>query len=278
MNRRVLALSLPVLAAVAMGARPPTHPKHEYHYKAASIAGADGLDVKLEGAESQQEFLKLKVKLTNTTSDKVFVIAKEKGEFTLPSGKVPARAPALFDGPLVLMPGDSKAHVWEPDMKSGLHPETFSFVSTGAITAAATGTPVTAPDFQLKPSRNDFTAGPFSCNLNEIQQDTDKSFAVFTCTYNGTGVGYIDARKVIGVSKSGTQYANMQKNMKRDVVLPGGKAKFSTRIEIPSSDADMQFVPYNLVFGETFSEAASTPVTLPIWSFEVDQALTTERN
>jgi hypothetical protein len=134
------------------------------------------------------------------------------------------------------------------------------------------------PGDKLMPSKNDFTAGPFSCNLTDHNYKTDFSIAAFTWVYNGTGVGFIDARKISARSKSGTMYANLNKKAKRDVVLPGEKAKCETNIVIPASDADMQFVTYNLVFGDSFTEAATTPVTVADWNFDIDAAKTLDAN
>ena len=43
MSRRLVALSLPVLALFAVAARKPDHPKHENHYKAVTTPAVDGL-------------------------------------------------------------------------------------------------------------------------------------------------------------------------------------------------------------------------------------------
>ncbi|MDP2311156.1 MAG: hypothetical protein Q8P18_34365 [Pseudomonadota bacterium] len=278
MTRRILALSLPVLAIFVVAARKPTDSKHENHYKAVNVPVAEGLGLAASSAESQKEFLKLDSKLTNTTGDRVFVVPKDKSEFVLPTGPMTVRAPKLFGGPLVIPPGESRSNVWMVDGETGFHVDSFAFNAKGILSAPNVGTVVPAPDFQMIPSRNDFAAGPFSCNVNDVNQTTDYSLAVFTCTYAGTGLGFIDGRKISARSKSGALYANLYKNSKRDVLLPGDKAKFSIRIEIPATDGDMQFVPYHLVFGDTFSEAVTTPLTVETWSFEVDPALTAAAN
>lgn len=278
MTRRLLAFSLPVLALFAVAARKPDHPKHENHYKPANQPKVEGLELTMTGAESQKQFIKLDAKMTNTTGDKLFIVRKDQAEFVLPTGAVKVKSALLFGGPLVIPPGESRSNVWNADGGEQFHVDTFGFNPKGFVSAPNAGTTVEAPDFQIAPSRNDFTAGPFSCNLKNTGTKTDVSGAEFECVYNGTGVGFIDARKIGARSKNGNEYANNYKNSKRDVLLPGDKAKFSTHIMIPASDADMQFVPYNLFFRDTFSESATTPLTIEEWRFELDLPKTADRN
>ncbi|HNC97282.1 MAG TPA: hypothetical protein PKY30_01920 [Myxococcota bacterium] len=280
MNRRLLALSLTAVALLNVAGRKPNDPKHENHYKSVQQPTVDGLELTLNGAESQVEFIKLNAKLTNRTSDRIFVLRKDQGEFVLPSGTEKAKAPTLFGGPLVIPPGESGTYTWAADGNKNIsyHVDSFSFHMGGLTSAPNKGAVATAPDFQLPPSVNTFTAGPFECNLTDHSQTTDDTFAFFECSYSGTGVGFIDQRRIGARSQSGKEYANTMKNASRDVILPGNKAKFKTHFEIPITDGDMQFVPFNVIFRDTFSEAPGSEVKVEPWTFEVDAALTAEQN
>jgi len=141
MPRRLVTLSLSVLAFFAVAARKPDHPKHENHYKAVSTPAVDGLTMSLDRAESQQEFLKLAATLTNTTADRLFLVPADEGTFVMSAGELASTGPSVFGKALVVVP-------------------------------------------------------------------------------------------------------------------PGDRAKFETNIVIPASDADMQFVTYNLVYGDAFKRAA----------------------
>lgn len=240
----------------------------------------DGLDLSLGGSESQRDFIKLNVKMTNKTADRIFVLRKDQGEFVLPSGTEKAKAPTLFGGPLVIPPGDSGSYTWQAEGNKNIsyHVDSFSFNLVGLTSAPNKGTPFTAPDFQLPPSVNTFTAGPFECNLTDHSQTTDDTFAYFECSYSGSGVGFIDQKRIGARSQSGKEYANTMKNASRDVLLPGEKAKFKTHFEIPIADGDMQFVPFHAIFRDAFSEFPSTVVTVDPWTFDIDAGKTAEEN
>ena len=107
MDRRILALALPALALFALAARKPDHPKHENHYAASNTPATDVAELGLNSAESQQEFIKVDAKFTNKTADQVLILKKAEAEFVLPQGTQKAKAPALFGGPLLILPNDS---------------------------------------------------------------------------------------------------------------------------------------------------------------------------
>lgn len=279
MSRRPLVFALPALAVLLLGARKPDDPRHENHYKALNSVGSAGLELALNGAESQRDFLKVDGRLTNKTGDTLYVLKKDEGRFTLPSGAAPVKAPTLFSAPLVVAPGEKGSYTWVADGGSiDYHVDRFELAVTGLYSAPNTGTALTPPAFTMPATSNAFTVGPFTCMLSRANQDTQDTTADFQCTYGGTGVGYIDTRRISARAQTGREFANLVKNAKRDVVLPGGKAKFGIWFQIPAAEGDMQSVPFEVLFHDAFSEAALMPVPLEPWRFDVDAAATTAAN
>jgi hypothetical protein len=279
MTRRTLAIALPVLAVFTIAARQPDNPKHENHYKPLNTIAAPGATITLNGAQSQQAFLKVDGKITNTTGDTLYILRKEQAEFALPTGNVAVKAPTLFGGPMVIPPGEKGSYTWaSADGSTNYHVDRFALNVTGLYSAPNAGTKIAGPEFVLPPSTNTFTAGPFDCSLTKHFQDTQNTNAEFQCSYHGTGVGFIDARTISARAQSGKEFANLLKNAKRDVLLPGDKAKFGAWFQIPATEGDMQFVPFQALFRDTFSESALMPVPLEAWNFDIDVAKTTEAN
>lgn len=279
MTRRTLAYTLPAVAVFLLAARKPDHPKHENHYKPLNTIAAPGATITLNGAQSQQAFLKVDGKITNTTGDTLYILRKDQGEFVLPTGNVPVKAPTLFSGPMVIPPGDKGSYTWaSADGSTNYHVDRFALNVSGLYSAPNAGTKIAGPEFVLPPAANTFSAGPFDCNLTMHVQDTKDTQAEFQCIYHGTGVGFIDARTISARAQSGKEFANILKNAKRDVLLPGDKAKFGVWFQIPVTDGDMQFIPFQALFRDTFSESALMPVPLEAWSFDLDVAKTTEAN
>lgn len=277
MPRRLI---LSLVALSLLGARKADDPKHENHYAAQTAPVVDGLSIELSSVESQRDFVKLGAKLSNKTTDRVFVLRKESAEFVLPAGTRPVKPPGILTGAtMVLEPGKSASNTWTASGDTGdYHVDSFSFAIKGLTSAANKGTALTAPEFQMPPSLNTLSVGAFECNLTDNRQNTDDAYAVFQCTYGGTGLGIIDQRRIGARSKNGTEYANLTKNAARDILLPGDKAKFSVWIKIPAKDADMQFVPFQLLFRDAFSESTTTAVTVDPWTFQVDAAKTADAN
>lgn len=279
MSRRVQLSALSLTAVLLLGARKPDDPRHENHYAAVNTIGTTGLQVDLNGAESQRDFVKVDGKLTNTTGDTLFVLKKDEGNVTLPSATAALKPPTLFPGPMVLEPGGKGSYTWMANTPGvDYHVDRFALNVAGLYRAPNIGTALPAPAFTMPASTNVFAAGPFACSLSHARQETQDTTADFQCTYGGTGVGYIDARRISARAGTGREFANLVKNAKRDVLTPGAKAKFAIWFQIPASEGDMQTVPFDLLFHDAFSEAPLTAIPLDPWRFEVDPAATADAN
>ena len=278
MIRRSTLIALPVLALALLGARKPDDPKHENHFKASNIPASEVLGLQLQAAQAQQQFVAVDTKVTNKTSDQLIVYKKGEATFVLPSGPVQVKGGGLFGGPLFIQPGDTRSFAFKIEGDSGLHVDTFSLQPKGAYIGSNSGTPVAAPEFALPASRNDFTAGPFSCKLGAVEQKTDKTAAAFACVYNGKGLGIVEPARIGVKEPGGQEYANVARKAPRDVLLPGDTSKFTVWFEIPANVVDMQFAKLQILFRDAFAESTLAPVALEDWKFEIDAEKTAKAN
>lgn len=68
----------------------------------------DGLTISLDRSESQQELLKLAATLTNTTADRLFFVAADKGTFVTAVDGLVSKGPSIFRKALVLISPGAK--------------------------------------------------------------------------------------------------------------------------------------------------------------------------
>lgn len=276
---RRLALVLVALAAVPAfaKARKPTDKDYEFHFKANEVLENDAVRMDLKVAHSQTDFAKLDVKFTNKTHD-YLLVHNQNVVFDVGVGKFQP-----FDGkpkpPELIQPDKAGPQSWKVTGAAEFKVQEFTVDLSKAIQRVESeGTPLPAADFQLPAARNDFAAGPFSCELVNSKLTTDSTGADFQCTYKGTGVGYIDAGKLGVRIPSGQMFANANTTAKKHVLLPGDKVKLLAVFKIEAHIIDMQFATMHVVWNDTFREAYPQAVAIEPWKFSFDEAKTKDQN
>jgi hypothetical protein len=267
---------IPALALVLVAARKADDPKHENHFRTdGSVPSATGVSLSLTNAEAQQDFVAVDGKLANTGANTILVLKKGEASFVLPQGTFSTKAGGLFGSTVWVPPGESRSIGFKAE-GSGFHVDQFTLKPGGIYQASNTGTAVKAPDFALPASVNDFTAGPYSCHLDGLKKETDETSAKFACTYNGSGVGIIEPRRIGLKTESGKEYANEAKKNGRELLLSGETAKFAAVFHV--TEVDMQFAPLTVLFRDALTESALTAVALPDWKFVLDPEATAKAN
>ncbi len=177
-------LSLFMFCSFLHAQRSPDDPKHENHYAVEKIENDDVL-IEFMDAHSQQEFTKVKVKITNKTNDYILFKSSET-VFKYEHGTYKPKGGGLFKGENLLiepMKTETKQHRVSGDNK--FHVEKLQLELNGFYKIPANGKVVEAPEFQLPPANNDFTAGPFKCTLEKSKEETQETSALFNCVYQG---------------------------------------------------------------------------------------------
>lgn len=276
MSRSLSLLLLPLLALGSIAARKADDPKHENHFRTdGSVPSADGLGLALTKAEAQQEFVAVDGKLSNTSADKIFVLKKGEASFVLPQGTFSTKAGGLFGGTVWIPPGESRSVGFKAE-GAGFHVDAFTLKPAGIYVASNTGTAVKTPDFGLPASNNDFTAGSYSCHLDGLKKETDETSVKFACTYNGTGVGILEPRRIGVKTESGQEYANEAKKNGRELLLTGDTAKFNAVFHV--TEVDMQFAKLTVLFRDALTESTLSAVPLADWKFVLDPEATAKAN
>lgn len=190
---------------------------------------------------------KFKMKVFNKTNDYLVI---KPSEITFISGE---RTLSSTDRTFVVGPNDEASLVIDYKDKD-MQVEKYTLDVKGIYKASAGGKVTEVPNFELPPSRNEFTAGNFSCVVKKSDSKTDKTVSRFECTYNGDGVGVINPSKTVAVMPNGSDNANSKKN--RAMVIEKGLTEDFVLVFLEVKDAgDMQKKPIQVKWGETFRES-----------------------
>ncbi len=280
------AFAAPVTASLLVPVTASADDDPRNYYTLPDALELDGVRIEFKEAWAEDDFVKVKVKIFNETSDYIFFY-KHEAEFDGDFGKLKAH-----DGkkkrPVIIDPKKSKGHTWKIDGESGFLVKDFEVKVGGFYRVSSDGEVLEAADFQLPAARNDFDAGPFKCKLkSKVYQETKETKAEFECTYKGDAIGWIDSAslgmrvdKASEESKSsavGTEFANDDKKPKKTMLKPTDKGTFAAVFHVEYRITDMQFSTLNILWRNTFAESAIEPIDGEDVEFEVDEALTAEK-
>jgi hypothetical protein len=274
MKRIILGLSLlSIMTTAAFSQRKENDPKHEYHYKQLPTIETPELKIDIVDAQSQAEFSKMKLKITNKTGDYILfkpseiIIKNEKAEFK------------MDDRDIIIGPFQSDNKVLTAK-GTDMHVKALTLLLKGFYVIPSKGNVQNAPDFMLPPSANDFTAGPFQCKYLKSSKETDKTEVQFQCLYTGSGYGILQPSKIVMKTEKGPQeFATTKNNQKPTLLSNGKKDNFSASFAIPASVVDMQFANLTIVWKDTFSESQPSAISVPsTFNFELDPGMTEAKN
>ena len=249
-----------------------TDPKHLNVYNDAQKTENNEYIITIEDVVSNVKTAKFKIKITNKTSDYLLF----KGEECVYTGNTTTIN--AQEKPAFIEPFSSKTKVIEFKGTEGLHLDKFNIDIKGLYRIAIGENNFSAPDFQLPPSSKDFTSGPFVCTLLRTEQETQSTWARFSCKYNGQKIGFINPGKCVVKLPDGKEFSSTNLKSIAEMLLPGEESKFMADFQIPAKTADMQFTTMNIVWKESFSESTAKPLSNQKLTFEIDPAKTAAKN
>ncbi len=214
-------------------------------FKEATVE-TDDYKVYIVDAVSTEGETKFKMKVFNKTNDYLLVKASEI--ILEADGKTFTNK----EDNLVIGPNDEDYRV--VNFKGSGKYEKFSLDFKGIYKASAGGKVLSAPDFDLPPTKNDVEAGGFSCTLKKHDANTDRAVAKFECEYKGDGVGIINPYKSAAIMPNGSENANAKKN-KAKVLEKGQKDEFILQFEERVGAGDLQKKSIKVKWNDTFRES-----------------------
>ncbi|MEZ4317478.1 MAG: hypothetical protein R3F61_08235 [Myxococcota bacterium] len=279
MTRAIVLLGL-VLPGLALAGKkdkePAVDPAHANHYKPVAPAGDD---VKFGAEDAWARDAEAKAKLTIVNDSADFVMFKvEESRFVLGGTEMVPKTGVLRGNVIVVDP-KSSANTVMAVTGAGLHHDSMQINVTGAYLVPKNAPVQKAPDFRLPLESSDLKAGNFSCAVpKKIKQETDETAVRFKCRYEGSGVGLVDAKQIQVRLEDGQLFANDDRNMKPQIVLPGDELNVDATFHVSAKVVDMQFATMYLVFNETFREGEPRAIEAAPLKLELDPAMTAAKN
>lgn len=218
----------------------------KFFYKDAIIE-TDDYKLYIVDAVAVGGYSKFKIKVFNKTNDYLFV---KPAEFMYKSEK---NTVGNNEKGFVVLPNDENSKVVDFKGK-GMQVNNFEIEVKGIYKVSAGGKTIDVPNFDLPPSKNDFTTGNFTCTLKKHEANTDKASAKFECAYNGDNIGIINPYKSACIMPNGVDNANSKKS--NGILLEKGKMDDFTVVfnEILGA-GDLQKKPIKIKWNDTFKES-----------------------
>jgi hypothetical protein len=248
-------------------------PYKKIYYKSAD-AENEALSIKIENAVSTDAETKFKLIITNKTNDYIIYKADES------IFKIDGKEISPQERWLVIEPNKSDYRVVNAKGAGYNKIKNYSYVVDGLYRVNTEGGSITAPDFKLPASKNDFKAGNFTCELSKLEKETGGTKAKFKCTYSGNEIGFLMPAKVAVKMPDGNEYANNNSKAKTIVFLKKGDEDNFTLVwdRMQGGKAtDMQKVDMLIKWNDAFKEAPAQKMKSETLSVDIDEAVSKDK-
>ncbi|MES2593246.1 MAG: hypothetical protein V4608_15290 [Bacteroidota bacterium] len=242
--------------------------KYEKLYYKNATAENSEVSILIDNAVSTAGETKLKLKITNKTND--YIIYKPEESIFIINGKEMKPKEKW----LILSPNESDFKVVNMKGENYNAVKNYAFTVAGLYKVTVGDKAITAPDFKLPPSKNDFKAGNFDCSLVKVYKETDATDAKFKCTYTGNNVGFIYPAKIAVKMPDGNDYANAKAKSKPVMLMKGEEDTFTLHWDKFNGGKamDMQFVEMMIKWNDAFAEGTTEKMKSETIQLEFDQA------
>ncbi len=237
------------------------------YYKDLKVENSD-VTISVNNAVSVAGETKFQLKIINKTAD--YIIYKPQESKFIIDGK----EMSVVEKVKVIEPNDFRTIVINLKGTGYNKLKNYSFLVDGLYKVSANTKGITAPDFKLPATTNDFKVGTFSCNLNKLYKESDKTEAKFKCSYNGDKVGFIFPSKTAVKMPDGNEYANAKSKASAILLLKGESDTFTLKWDKMEGGRkmDMQKVDMFIKWNDAFTEVDPEKMKSETINIEFDEA------
>ncbi|MDC0231340.1 hypothetical protein OAK19_05180 [Aureispira] len=219
-----------------------------HYYTVPDNINEDDYELSFDNIVSKDDYCKMAIKVTNYSLD--FLALKEvkieyKGERFTQNGR---------NKEFIIPPGKYKSYTLLFDEKGNYNVNKFDVNVNGLFLIPSDGKQINTPDFNLPASTNHITTDDFEITLKNLKKETKETVATFKVLYKGKAVGLVKPSNLVAVfkDKEGSGYANESKMSATKVLKRGDKCTIKAIFRISAKDGDMQFVPMQILWKNTF--------------------------
>lgn len=275
MKNTLLGIALAIsLSNVAIAQKKEKEVKYEKLFYKDVIKETSDVKISIDNAVSTAGETKFKLKITNLSAN--YIIYKPEESKFIVNGKemVPK------EKWLIIKPNESDFRVINMKGSAFNEVKAYSFVVGGLYAVLAKGKAVEVQNFDLPASKNEFTAGDFTCTMSDIYKQSDKTEVKFKCAYNGKKIGFIQPAEASVLMPDGKEYANAKSKGGVILIMKGQNDTFTLKWDRMEGGKkmDMQKVPMTIVWHETFRESELNSIGSEKLELEFDEETTKLKN
>lgn len=236
-----------------------------YYYENSSSIEGDEYEVSFDDAVSKSDYCKMATKVTNNSFD--FMLLETK-EIVYNNGEI-EQSPKKKT--FIIPPGKKKAFTMNFQDQGNYNVQNFSLDFGGLYLVSTDGEKVKTPKFNLPASENKIEAGDFKVSLKNLKKETKETVATFEVQYVGKKIGLVTPSNLMAVftGRGGAGYANDNKRAVTKVLQRGDKCTIKAVFHISAKDGDMQFVPMQIIWKDTFQTTKKEALDSETIDFEL---------
>jgi len=241
-------------------------------YKEQTIENND-IKISISDAVSTPAGVKFRLRIYNKTNE--YIIYKPSESIF----KIGGKDHNPQEEWMVIRPNDDDSKVIDLKGPDYMVAENFNFAMEGLYKFSTSAKGVSAPDFKLPASKNDFKAGGFDVGLVKVKQETARTDATFSVQYAGDKVGIFEPNKVAMKMPDGKEYANYHSDKKPVIFAKGKDTKITVAWkDIPTSSGDMQKVEMLILWRDAFKEITPDKMMAQTLTIMFDEEMTKAKN
>lgn len=247
--------------------------QYEKVYFKDTVIETEQVRVMLDNVVAVPKELKFRMTITNKTNDWI-LYDSESSKF-----EVNGVSQSSNDKYILIPPKESKNRVMRTLGPNMNNTRDFKFSCAGLKLVKLTNA-LTAPEFRLPVSKNEFEVGDFKVLLINHEKTTAKTYLKFQVSYKGDGIGFVSPSKVSVKMPDGNLYATTLAKAEPFAVKQDESKNFIASWErmTGGSANDMQLVEMLVHFDGVFQESKQTPLNTLNFSMHWDDALTIGKN
>ncbi len=280
MKKTILTIMIAsMLSSMTFAQKKEKEVKYDKMYYKNLTKETDDITITVDNAVSTDGETKFKLKIENKTGN--FLIYKpEESKFIVNGKEMKAKEKVL-----IIKPNSSDFRIINLKGDKFNSMKTYSFVMDGLYSVSPDSKGITAPDFKLPPSTNDFSAGSFKCSMTKLYKESDATDVKFKCAYNGSKIGFIDPSKAAVKMPDGNEYATVKQTSMLGgaqgpiMLMKGEDDSFNLKWDRMEGGKkmDMQKVEMTILWREAFSESAPVKMNVETLVMEFDEIVSNEK-